>query len=92
MRYEMGQFVSLAQLLNKAREEVYAVGSFDCFNADVIESILLAGEEAKSPVILSATPETIDFMGIEYFVAVAKAAAENTSIPIALHLDHGTSL
>src|SRR5699024_5769003 len=42
----------------------------------------------KSPVILAATPGTMNYAGRAYVQAIAEVAAKENDIPIALHLDH----
>jgi len=50
-----------------------------------------AAEAEKAPVIIQASQGAIKYAGIEYITALTKLAAEKASVPIALHLDHGTS-
>jgi fructose-bisphosphate aldolase, class II len=55
------------------------------------QAIIETSNEENSPVILGVGEPTIKYMGMEYVIAIAKAATERSSIPIALHLDHGSS-
>ncbi len=45
--------------------------------------------EEKSPVIVQITPSVIKYAGLAYIVGLAKAAAQLSPVPIAVHLDHG---
>lgn len=78
------------EILLDAQKNGYAVGAFNVNNMEIIQAIIEAAEETKSPVILQASQGGIDYAGIEYVAALAKTAAHNASVPVAIHLDHGT--
>ncbi len=78
-------------ILDKAHKEGYAVGAFNINNLEIVKAVVAAAEEAKSPLILQTSEGAIKYAGLEYLYALVKVAAEKASIPIALHLDHGTS-
>jgi len=83
--------VPISVLLQKAEEGGYAVGAFNCNNMEIVQAIIAAAEAEKSPVIMQASQGAIKYAGIEYITAMASIAADNASVPVALHLDHGTS-
>lgn len=83
--------VSIAELLKKAQQGHYAVGAFNCNNMEIVQAIVAAAEAEKSPVIIQASQGAIKYAGIEFISALTRLAAEKASIPVALHLDHGTS-
>ncbi|KJR47051.1 Fructose-bisphosphate aldolase class II [Desulfosporosinus sp. I2] len=83
--------VSMIELLDRAQKEHYAVGAFNCNNMEIVQAIVAAAEAEKAPVIIQASQGAIKYAGIEYITALTKLAAEKSSVPIALHLDHGTS-
>lgn len=83
--------VPISELLQKAEAGGYAVGAFNCNNMEIVQAIIAAAEAEKSPVIMQASQGAIKYAGIEYITAMASIAAENASVPVALHLDHGTS-
>lgn len=83
--------VSMAQLLLDAQQGQYAVGAFNCNNMEIVQAIVSAAEAEKSPVIVQASQGAIKYAGIEYIAAMTRLAAEKASVPVALHLDHGTS-
>jgi fructose-bisphosphate aldolase class II len=78
-------------LLEQARKGGYAVGAFNTNNLEIVQGIVEAAEEMESPVILQASQGAIKYAGLDYIVAIVKAASERVKVPIALHLDHGTS-
>ncbi|MCM3729801.1 class II fructose-1,6-bisphosphate aldolase [Neobacillus cucumis] len=83
--------VSMSEMLGKAKKEKYAVPQFNIINMEFTQAIVEVSNEENSPVILGVGEPTIKYMGMEYVIAIANAAAKNSSIPITLHLDHGSS-
>jgi tagatose 1,6-diphosphate aldolase GatY/KbaY len=79
------------KMLAAARENGYAVAAFNCENMEMVQAIIKAGEELDAPIILQTTPSTIRYASVELFAANAMAAAKNSAVPVALHLDHGNS-
>ena len=85
--------VSAKEMLNKAREEKYAVGQFNINNLEWTKAILLTAQENNSPVILGVSAGAGKYMtGFKTVSAMVKAMIEdlNITVPVALHLDHGT--
>mgnify|MGYP005841541027 CR=1 FL=1 len=85
--------VSAKDMLEKAREGKYAVGQFNINNLEWTKSVLLTAEELKSPVILGVSEGAGKYMtGFKTVSAMVKAMIEemNITVPVALHLDHGT--
>ena len=86
-------FVSAEEMLKKAVAGHYAVGQFNINNLERTKEILLAAEEAKSPVILGVSEGAGKYMtGFKTVAAMAGAMIEELGItvPVAIHLDHGT--
>ncbi|MBR1670757.1 MAG: class II fructose-1,6-bisphosphate aldolase [Butyrivibrio sp.] len=85
--------VSAKDMLVKAKEGHYAVGQFNINNLEWTKSVLLTAEELKSPVILGVSEGAGKYMaGFGTVAAMVKAMDESLGItvPVALHLDHGT--
>ena len=85
--------VSAAEMLKKAKAGHYAVGQFNINNLEWTKSILLTAQELKSPVILGVSEGAGKYMtGFGTVAAMVKAMDEELGItvPVALHLDHGT--
>jgi fructose-bisphosphate aldolase class II len=78
------------EVLLKARAEGYAVGAFNLNNMEMAQALVQAAEEEHSPVILQASQGAIKYAGLEMITAMAKVLADNASVPVVLHLDHGT--
>ncbi|NLM39375.1 MAG: class II fructose-1,6-bisphosphate aldolase [Firmicutes bacterium] len=83
--------VSGREILQAAKKGGYAVGAFNLNNMEILQAIIEAAEEEKSPVILQASQGALKYAGIEYIAGLARIAAEKATVPIALNLDHGTS-
>lgn len=82
---------AVVEMLKKAEAGGYAVGAFNCNNMEIVQAIVAAAEAENAPVIMQASQGAIKYAGLDYIVAMAKLAAERTHVPVALHLDHGTS-
>ncbi len=83
--------VPLADLMKKADKGGYAIGAFNCNNMEIVQSIVMAAEAERSPVIVQASQGAIKYAGLGYIIALARQAAERATVPVVLHLDHGTS-
>lgn len=80
-------------MLNKAREGKYAVGQFNINNLEWTKAILLTAQENNSPVILGVSEGAGKYMGgYKTIVGMVNGMLEelNITIPVALHLDHGS--
>ena len=85
--------VSAKEMLNKAREGKYAVGQFNINNLEWTKAILLTAQENNSPVILGVSEGAGKYMcGYETIVGMVNGMLEelNITVPVALHLDHGS--
>lgn len=83
--------VTTKELLLDAQEKGYAVGAFNVENMEMVQAVAAAAEELKSPVIMQTTPSTVKYADLDFFYANVKAAAEKVSVPVVMHLDHGSS-
>ena len=84
--------VTMKEILQKAAREKYAVGAFNINNMEILQAIVTAAEEMRSPVIIQVSEGAIEYAGLEYLAAMVKVASEKTAVPMALHLDHGQDL
>ncbi|MDD2509513.1 MAG: class II fructose-1,6-bisphosphate aldolase [Syntrophomonas sp.] len=82
--------VSVSKLLFQADKGGYAVGAFNANNMEIVQAIIRAAELERSPVIMQASQGAINYAGLEFISGMVKIAAESSSVPVALHLDHGT--
>ena len=83
--------VSMNEFLPKAKANKFAVGQFNMNNLEFAQAIVEAAIAEKSPFIFGVSEGALKYMGIEFTVAIAEAAAKKSGLPIALHLDHGST-
>ncbi|MFZ7104218.1 MAG: class II fructose-bisphosphate aldolase [Peptococcaceae bacterium] len=83
--------MSYISLLQTAKRNSYAVGAFNFHNLEVLQGIIAAAEEMSAPVIVQTTPPYIKDIGLKTIAAVAKEIIAESSVPVALHLDHSNS-
>jgi len=85
--------VSGIEILNKAHKENYAVGAFNINNMEMAQAIFEAANEAESPIIIEASEGAIKYAGANMLYNIVKTLSdEYPHIPVALHLDHGTTV
>lgn len=77
-------------LLQAALEGKYAIGAFNAFNLEMVQAIVEAAEEERSPLILQISQGAIKYAGLEQATEMVRVAAQLASVPVVLHLDHGT--
>lgn len=86
--------VNMTEMLNKAKEEKYAVGQFNINNLEWTKQILLTAEDAKSPLIVGVSEGAARYMGgYRTVFGMVKGMTEDLGItvPVAVHLDHGST-
>jgi ketose-bisphosphate aldolase len=83
----------MTELLRDAEKHHYAVGYFEAFNMDALLACLEAAERTKSPIIIGfggqflSSPKRKSVEDVYIYGAVAKAAAERSSVPAATLLN-----
>ncbi|MBE0335193.1 MULTISPECIES: class II fructose-1,6-bisphosphate aldolase [unclassified Paenibacillus] len=88
-------FVSMKEMLLKAKDEKYAVGQYNLNGLQWAKAILQAAEEEHAPVIVAASDRLVEYLGgYRTIVVMVSALMEEMSItvPVALHLDHGRTV
>ena len=78
-------------MLEDAQKRGYAVGAFNVENMEMVKAVIAAAQELKAPVMLQTTPSTVKYAGLSMYAAMAVAEAEKASVPVCIHLDHGSS-
>ncbi|TLS48744.1 class II fructose-1,6-bisphosphate aldolase [Paenibacillus antri] len=86
----MMPLISSTSMLQAARQQQYAVGAFNVHTLEMLQAVVEAAEETRSPLIIQSTVGTVKHLGPDYIAAAARVAADRTGLPIALHLDHCT--
>ena len=82
--------VTTTEMFKKAYKEGYAIGAFNVNNMEIIQGIMEAAGELRSPVILQVSNGARKYAGHNYIVKLVEAVTmQYKDIPVALHLDHG---
>ncbi len=79
-------------VLNGARQNGYCVGAFNIVDFMTIEAVVAAAEAESAPVIIQTSSGTMKRFGVRQLVEMTRIAAEGSTVPVILHLDHGTKL
>ncbi len=83
--------VTSGELMKDAMKREYAVGAFNAINMETAQAIVAAAHAEKSPLILQVTETTLKYTEPEPLVACIHELIKESTIPVALHLDHGRS-
>ncbi len=83
--------VTSKELLQDAQARGYAVGAFNANNMECVKAVVEAAEEERAPVILQVSQGAIKYAGLRMATVMVRTIAEEASVPVVLHLDHGTS-
>ena len=81
--------VTLRDLVQDARKRNYAVGGFNVFNFETLGAVVEVAEELKAPLVLGIAERLFKFVDVDTLAAAMVKAAQKSTVPIALHLDHG---
>lgn len=81
--------VTTKEMFRKAYDGGYAIGAFNVNNMEMIQAIVEAANECRSPVILQVSAGARKYANPVYLRHLVAAAVETTDIPVAMHLDHG---
>ncbi|MCK5243098.1 class II fructose-1,6-bisphosphate aldolase [bacterium] len=81
--------VGSKDLFKKAYAGGYAIGGFNVNNMEILQGIVDAANEVRSPLILQVSAGARKYARHEYLVKLVEAALQTTDIPVVLHLDHG---
>ncbi|MCF8029372.1 MAG: class II fructose-1,6-bisphosphate aldolase [Desulfohalobiaceae bacterium] len=80
---------SPAEMFRQAYSGGYAIGAFNVNNMEIVQGIISAAQEEKSPLILQVSAGARRYAGQTYIVKLMEAALEESDLPLCLHLDHG---
>jgi len=84
--------VSLSDVLRPALVGGYAVPGLVCLGWEDMRAYVMAAEAERSPVILQAGPSARAHTPLPVLGAMFRSLAENASVPVVAHLDHGASI
>jgi fructose-bisphosphate aldolase, class II len=83
--------------VRRAQHEGWAVGAFNANTLEQVQAIVVAAQAENAPAIIQVSHRALTYIGsgnevqgLKYIAAIGKIAAESVTVPLALHLDHGT--
>ncbi|MGE6833500.1 class II fructose-1,6-bisphosphate aldolase [Priestia megaterium] len=85
----------MKEMLLKGKEEKYAVAQININSFQWAEAILEAAQEEQSPIIVASSDRLVDYLGGFKTIAIMVnriVEDKNITVPVALHLDHGSSV
>jgi ketose-bisphosphate aldolase len=85
-------YVNTKEMLLKARKENYVVGAFNMVDYTTMSAVVSAAVKKQSPIIIQTSQKTVLQMGYKILPAMIRSLAEETEVPIAMILDHGTDI
>lgn len=91
--YKKNMIVTLKQILSKAMSGGWAVPAFNINNMEILQAVMQAALESKSPVILQTSESAIEYAGgLQQIASMLNMAAVDAGVPVCIHLDHGKDL
>ncbi len=84
--------VHLTDMLDHAYRHNYAVGAFGVVNLDFLEGVMQAAENYRAPVIVNLIESHFTHYDFELLMPAVLAAARRAKVPVAIYLDHGSSI
>ena len=81
--------VNLNEVLRDAKAKKYAVGLFNTTDSDMLQAVIEAAEETKSPVIIGTAEVLLPYGELKLIGPSVIEAAKRASVPVVVHYDHG---
>ena len=81
--------VNLNEVLKDAQKNHYAVGLFNTTDTDMLQAVIEAAEELRSPVIIGTAEVLLPYGELSLIAPAMLAAARRASVPVVVHYDHG---
>ena len=84
--------VNMQEMLLSARKAHRAIGAFNVANYETALAVFKAAEAEKSPVIVQLYMRLFDTGKARDLAPTLRGLAERATVPVALHLDHGSTV
>lgn len=84
--------VSLADILHKAKQGIYAVPAFNINNFEAAKAVLEAAKQEASPVILATSEGALAYAGMDLLGNMVHTLIKTHPYPVVYHLDHGKKI
>ena len=83
---------NLNDVLKPAQKGHYGVGLFNTIDTDMLEAVISAAEELRSPVIIGTAEVLLPYGELDLIAPAIIAAAKRASVPVVVHYDHGLTV
>jgi ketose-bisphosphate aldolase len=80
--------VNMKPLLRDAMDNGYAVAAFNLVDYNTTKAMVKAAEALDAPVICQTSSKTIKYFSHKEIVSWVRTIAEDSPVPVVLHLDH----
>jgi tagatose 1,6-diphosphate aldolase GatY/KbaY len=84
--------MKLQNKLIELRNQRKAILAANFYNLETLQAVIRGASNANSPVILQLSESSIDYIGIDMAVNMAKTALQVSGVEGWLHLDHGSNI
>ena len=81
--------VTLNEVLKDAKAKKYGVGLFNTTDTDMLQAVIEAAEETKSPVVIGTAEVLLPYGELQLIAPSIIAAAKRATVPVVVHYDHG---
>lgn len=81
--------VNLNDVLRDAQKNNYGVGLFNTTDTDMLEAVISAAEELRSPVIIGTAEVLLPYGELELIAPAIINMAKRATVPVVVHYDHG---
>ena len=83
--------MNMKSLLEVANANNFAIPAFNTTHNMILRGVIEASEEMQAPVIIEVHPDELEFARPSFITAIVEEA-HNASVPVCIHLDHGSSI
>jgi len=80
--------VNMKEILDDAKLDKYAIGSFNVYNYETIKGVLESIQERNFPAIISFGEKYLENMHFESVCSLVNSLSKDIEVPVVLHLDH----
>ena len=84
--------MTIKELLLQCQKEGTAVLATNFYNFETLTAVMKAAQAVEAPVMLQLTRSSIDYMGLDVAVRMARQAISDYGLQGYIHLDHGGSV
>jgi fructose-bisphosphate aldolase class II len=84
--------VNPLEYLRAGRADGWAVGGFNVYNLESARAVVAAATNLRAPVMVQTSEGAVKHAGFGNIASIVRRLAEEASVPVALHMDHGKSI